>query len=218
MPAPLSAAARWAMARIPQPDLSGCGAGHGSSLRVRGFCPAPPPPRREPRELWMVRRRSTVRFRKGAPPQVRGFFRLGTGDLFSGCSWGGRRSALCPPKDLQVRGGLDAGLTGSDVQPGAPWGARSLRGPFASPPRTPFYPPQTEESGNLLGRVFEGAVTLPVRRTRRVVRSGNRSRQSWTCQDRQMALSGKRNGEAYKRNPWSDRVTSPRVLAVDLAP
>jgi hypothetical protein len=32
--------------------------------------------------------------------------------------------------DLQVRDHLDAGLTGSDVLPGAPWGARSLRGLF----------------------------------------------------------------------------------------
>jgi hypothetical protein len=41
----------------------------------------------------MVRRRSTVRFRKGAP-QVRGVFRACIPDLFRGFSRAGRRSVV----------------------------------------------------------------------------------------------------------------------------
>jgi hypothetical protein len=83
----------------------------------------------EPEKLQMVRRRSTVRFRKGAP-QVRGLFLYRTGDSFGGYSSGRNRSAARPGAGTfarpQAQGcpGLSPGPAGECV--GALWGARSL--------------------------------------------------------------------------------------------
>jgi hypothetical protein len=65
----------------------------------------------------MVRRRSTVRFRKGAP-QVRGVFRYRTADLLWGYSSGRNRSAAR----------LDGGVGTKPQAPGGLWTAIRIGG------------------------------------------------------------------------------------------
>ena len=119
----------------------------------------------------MVRRRSTVRFRKGTP-QVRRLFRSWNRRPYFGYSSGGRGLVFA---HLKIAGQkrLGAGLSGPDEQSGPPWGQDRCNGPrhreWAHGTRSTIEPPEflTERDsagGNLLDRGLGrmvGRILLP---------------------------------------------------------